>query len=210
MWVRGGGKYRGVEFTDGLRDRTASTGRGPEHCVRLARTRKRGDKPDQVMTQPGRQAICIGCVHALRCPSAISGGTSVNSTTSNSFFWTKASPALLSILRIITAFLFIPHGAEKLFGWLGGTQVHLMSLMGLAGVLEFFGGLLVLIGLATRPVAFILAGEMAFAYFLAHSPANFWPILNGGSMAIMFCFTFLYLSAAGAGPWSVDRLLHRR
>ncbi len=188
MWVRGGGKYRGVEFTDGLRDRTASTGRGPEHCVRLARTRKRGDKPDQVMTQPGRQAICIGCVHALRCPSVISGGTSVNSTTSNSFFWTKASPALLSILRIITAFLFIPHGAEKLFGWLGGTQVHLMSLMGLAGVLEF----------------------LAFAYFLAHSPANFWPILNGGSMAIMFCFTFLYLSAAGAGPWSVDRLLHRR
>jgi len=125
-------------------------------------------------------------------------------------FWTKASPYLLSILRIFTGFLFMPHGAEKLFGLLGGTRVPLMSLMGLAGVLEFFGGLLILIGLATRPVAFILAGEMAFAYFMAHNPAGFWPILNGGSMAVLFCFVFLYLSSAGAGPWSVDRLLRRR
>jgi len=83
-------------------------------------------------------------------------------------------------------------------------------LMGFAGVLEFFGGLLILVGLATRPVAFILSGEMAFAYFMAHAPTAFWPMLNGGSDAILFCFIFLYLSAAGAGPWSVDRLLHRQ
>lgn len=126
-----------------------------------------------------------------------------------SFFWTKSSPVLLSILRIVVGFLFMQHGAEKLFGALGGTSVALFSLMGVAGVLEFFGGLMVLIGLLTRPVAFILSGEMAFAYFIAHVHASVWPILNGGGMAVMFCFTFLYLSAAGAGPWSMDRLLHR-
>ncbi len=127
-----------------------------------------------------------------------------------SFFWIKASPFLLSVLRIVTGFLFMQHGAQKLFGLLGGTPVHLFSLMGLAGVLEFFGGLLVLIGLTTRPVAFILSGQMAFAYFMAHNPANFWPVLNDGDLAVMFCFVFLYLSAAGAGPWSVDHVWQRR
>lgn len=129
---------------------------------------------------------------------------------SDSFFWARTSPFLLSLLRIITGFLFMQHGAQKLFGLLGGSQVPLLSLMGLAGALEFFGGALVLIGLATRPAAFILSGEMALAYFMAHSPANFWPILNHGDMAVLFCFVFLYLSAAGAGPLSVDRALHRR
>ena len=128
--------------------------------------------------------------------------------TDRSWAWTKASPYLLSILRIVSGFLFMQHGAQKLFGVLGGTSVDWMSLMGLAGVLEFFGGLLVLIGLATRPVAFVLAGQMAVAYFMAHYAANFWPVLNGGDLAVLFCFAFLYLSAAGAGPWSVDRLLH--
>ena len=130
--------------------------------------------------------------------------------TDRSSFWTRSAPYLLSLLRFFTAFLFMEHGAQKLFGLLGGTSVPLFSLMGFAGVLEFFGGLLILVGLATRPVAFILSGEMAFAYFMAHAPTAFWPMLNGGSDAILFCFIFLYLSAAGAGPWSVDRLLHRQ
>lgn len=124
------------------------------------------------------------------------------------FFWTQWSPVLLSLLRIVTALLFMQHGAQKLFGFPGGGHtVELMSLMGLAGVLEFFGGLLVLLGLFTRPVAFILSGEMAFAYFMVHAHANFWPVINGGDLAVMFCFTFLYLSAAGGGTVSLDRVL---
>lgn len=126
--------------------------------------------------------------------------------------WTKWSPMLLSLLRLIAGFLFMQHGMQKLFGFPGaaGQTVQLFSLMGLAGVLECFGGFLVLIGLLTRPVAFILSGEMAFAYFMAHFPANhYWPILNHGNEAVLFCFVFLYLSAAGAGPLSVDRLLRR-
>lgn len=124
------------------------------------------------------------------------------------FIWTAASPYLLSVLRIIMGFLFMQHGAQKLFGLLGGSQVELFSLMGLAGILELFGGFLLLIGLVTRPVAFILSGEMAFAYFMAHFPrSHVFPILNGGDLAVAFCFVFLYLSAAGPGPWSVDRIL---
>jgi len=129
--------------------------------------------------------------------------------TDRSLAWTKASPYLLSILRIVSGLLFMQHGAQKLFGLLGGTPVHWLSLMGLAGALEFFGGLLLVVGLFTRPVAFVLAGEMAFAYFMVHGPQNFWPLLNGGDLAVLFCFAFLYLSAAGAGPLSVDRLLRR-
>ncbi len=130
----------------------------------------------------------------------------------NSSFWTKASPVLLSILRIVIGFLYMQHGAEKLFG-VPGDHFELISTAklftlapGLAGILEFGGGLLVLIGLFTRPVAFILSGEMAFAYFMVHFPHNHvFPLLNGGDLAVLFCFTFLYLSAAGPGPWSVDR-----
>lgn len=123
--------------------------------------------------------------------------------------WAKASPFLLSIFRIILAFLFMQHGAQKLFGFGGGHSVQLLSLMGLAGVLEFFGGLLVLLGLATRPVAFLLSGEMAFAYFMVHAPQSPWPLFNGGGMAVAFCFGFLYLSATGGGAWSLDRLVRR-
>lgn len=113
----------------------------------------------------------------------------------------------LALMRIVTGLLFLSHGIVKLFGFPVGAQpgqVPLVGLYGLAGVLELAGGLLVLIGLFTRPVAFILAGEMAVAYFMAHLPQNVFPVLNGGELAIMFCFNFLFLSASGAGSWSVD------
>lgn len=106
---------------------------------------------------------------------------------------------------------------KKLFGFPGGDHVELITSAklltlapGLAGILEFFGGLLLLLGLFSRPVAFILSGEMAAAYFMAHFPHNhIFPLLNGGGLAVAFCFTFLYISAAGPGPWSLDRVLHR-
>ena len=111
---------------------------------------------------------------------------------------------LQGILRIVAGLLFMQHGAQKLFGMLGGTQVELMSLVGLAGVLEFFGGLLVAVGLFTRIVAFILSGEMAAAYFMAHLPQGFWPIENGGELSALFCFVFLFFAAAGPGRFSID------
>jgi putative oxidoreductase len=127
-------------------------------------------------------------------------------------FWSKGSPALLSVLRIVTAFLFMEHGAQKLLGVPGaeGHKVELLSLMGFAGCLELIGGGLILLGLFTRPIAFLLAGEMAFAYFMAHAPQGFWPVLNHGEAAVFYCFVFLYFSAAGGGPWSLDRLLRHR
>ena len=129
----------------------------------------------------------------------------------NSFYasWT---PRLLSVLRIITAFLFIAHGAQKLFGFLappGAPTPPLMSLIGIGGVLEFFGGLLFLVGLFTRPIAFILSGMMAVAYFMAHAPQGFWPLQNKGELAVLYCFVFLFFAVAGGGAWSVDRLLRR-
>ncbi|MGH8174465.1 MAG: DoxX family protein [Rhodanobacteraceae bacterium] len=128
-----------------------------------------------------------------------------------SAFWSKWSPVLLSVLRIVAAFLFMQHGAQKLLGFpgAGDHKAELMSLMGFAGVLELFGGGLLLLGLFTRPVAFILSGQMAFAYFMVHAPQGFWPALNGGDAAVLFCFLFLYLSAAGGGPWSLDRMMRR-
>jgi putative oxidoreductase len=113
-------------------------------------------------------------------------------------------PRLLSLMRIIVGLLFVQHGVQKLFGGLGGERVELLSLMGLAGVLEFGCGLLLVAGLCTRPVAFILAGEMASAYFMVHAPQGFWPILNKGELAVLYCFAFLYMAVAGPGPWSVD------
>ncbi len=121
----------------------------------------------------------------------------------------RLAPPLLSILRIVTSLVFLSHGVVKLFGFPAGAkpgQVPLFGLYGLAGVLEFVGGLLVFFGLFTRPVAFVLSGEMAVAYFMAHLPASPYPVLNGGEAAILYCFNFLYLAAAGAGPWSVDAL----
>ena len=125
--------------------------------------------------------------------------------------WSKWSPALLSLLRIVVAFLFMEHGMMKLFGYpgAGDHKVELMSLMGLAGVLETFGGALILLGLFTRPIAFILSGEMAFAYFMVHVKGGFWPLLNQGEAAVFYCFVFLYFSAAGGGPYSLDRMLRK-
>ena len=122
------------------------------------------------------------------------------------------APYLRSVLRIVVAFLFIAHGTQKLFGVPSAeprAPVELMSLMGLAGVIETFGGLLLLLGLFTRPVAFVLAGEMAAAYFMSHAPRGFGPLLNRGEPATLFCFVWLYLAAAGPGPWSLDALRRR-
>lgn len=117
------------------------------------------------------------------------------------------SPRALALLRIVAALLFIAHGTMKLFNFPAGEtpmSVELFSLMGLAGILETFGGLLLLVGLFTRPVAFVLAGQMAVAYFMAHWPQSFYPALNGGDAAILFCFVFLYFVFAGPGAWSAD------
>jgi len=119
------------------------------------------------------------------------------------------APWLLSVLRIVTALLDIPHGTSKIFGFPragSGATVELSSLLGLAGSLEMVGGALILVGLFTRPVAFVLSGEMAFAYFMAHAPRNLHQLLNQGELPILFCFIYLYLAFAGAGPLSLDRL----
>jgi putative oxidoreductase len=120
---------------------------------------------------------------------------------------TRSTPHVLSLLRIVSAFLFMLHGTQK---WLNfpaprSSPTELMSLSGVAGVLELFGGLLLLLGLFTRPVAFVLSGLMAFAYFIAHAPHGFWPLLNRGELAALYSFVFLYLAAAGGGPWSLDQ-----
>ncbi len=118
------------------------------------------------------------------------------------------SGPLLSILRIMTGLLFLAHGTSKLLRFPVVQHypdgVTLFSFSGLIGVLELVGGILIVLGLFTRLTAFIMSGFMAVAYFMAHAPRGFHPINNGGELAIMFCFVFLYLAAAGAGPWSVD------
>lgn len=114
-------------------------------------------------------------------------------------------PRLLSVLRIATGFLFMLHGTQKLFNLPAGQGgVELFSFMGLAGVLEALGGLLFLLGLFTRPVAFVLSGMMAVAYFMAHAPQAPLPIQNQGELAVLYCFVFLFFAAAGAGVWSLD------
>jgi putative oxidoreductase len=123
--------------------------------------------------------------------------------------WTTWGPYLQSVLRIAAAFFFLQSGTMKLFAVPvgvppdGGT-VPLLSQVGVGGVLEVVGGALLLIGLFTRPVAFVLAGEMAVAYFQFHFPQGFWPVENNGFAAALYCFVWLYFSAAGAGPWSLD------
>lgn len=132
---------------------------------------------------------------------------------SNAFFaiWT---PRVLSVLRIVTAYLYVMHGTAKLLGVphvASFDKLQVFSLIGLAGVLELVGGALLLIGLFTRPVAFILCGEMAFAYFMGHAPKGnvLVPMLNGGELAVLYCFVFLFFAVAGAGAWSVDGLRRR-
>src|SRR5207244_45746 len=119
------------------------------------------------------------------------------------------APRLLSVLRMVAGAMFIQHGAQKLFGALGGHAMPLMSQMGVGGLLEFLGGILLLLGLFTRPAAFVLSGEMAVAYFQVHAPQGFWPVVNKGEPAVLYCFLFLYLAVAGGGLWSVDHLLWR-
>jgi putative oxidoreductase len=132
-------------------------------------------------------------------------------TESNQAVWTAR---MLSVLRIVLGLLYFEHGTNKVFGWPSSGRppvpYELMSLNGVAGVLETVGGALILIGLFTRPAAFFLAGEMAVAYFKVHIVRSIFPIGNGGDNVVMFCFTFLYLVFAGAGPWSLDAILTRR
>lgn len=154
-------------------------------------------------------------------------------------FSAQWSSRVLSVLRIIVAFLFVVHGSQKLFGYppqppppppppqaaqqANQTQTpppapappqpaqqQLPPLMLVAGWLELVGGLLIFLGLFTRPVAFILSGEMAVAYFMQHAPNSFWPVINKGEPAVLFCFIFFYLVFAGGGVWSIDSLLRRR
>ena len=123
--------------------------------------------------------------------------------------WPGLAPRLQSVLRIVAAFMFMEAGTMKLFAFPigmppdGGTA-KLLSQVGIGGILEAFGGALLLLGLFTRPVAFLLAGEMAVAYFQFHFPQGFWPTMNGGGAAALYCFVWLYFSAAGPGPWSLD------
>lgn len=123
---------------------------------------------------------------------------------------TEWAPRVLSILRIVTALIFMAHGTAKLLGFpASDMSPAAFSLGWIAGVLELFGGALLVIGLFTRPVAFVLSGLMAAAYFIAHAPQSFYPVLNGGDAAILYCFVFLYFVLAGPGPWSVDAMRGR-
>jgi putative oxidoreductase len=124
--------------------------------------------------------------------------------------WSAWAPQLLSLLRIVAAFMFIQSGTVKLFGFPmampDGTTASLATQIGIGALLELVGGGLLLVGLFTRPAAFVLSGEMAVAYFQFHAPQSFWPVVNQGQPAVLYCFIWLYLSAAGAGPWSLDAL----
>jgi putative oxidoreductase len=125
-------------------------------------------------------------------------------------------PQLLSVLRIVTTFLFFTHGTEDVFGWPWDpaaepfSEPQISGLQGVGHILEVVGGPILLLGLFTRPIAFIFSGEMAIAYFYSHQPRTFWPILNAGEDAVFFSFTFLYLAAVGGGPWALDRLRRGR
>jgi putative oxidoreductase len=129
--------------------------------------------------------------------------------------WGHGAPYWQSVLRIVAAFVFLLFGTSKLFAFPaamlpGGLTARPPSLAFEAGWLETLGGAFLIAGLFTRPIAFVLAGEMAVAYFKFHEPKSFWPTVNGGVPAVLFCFVWLYLSAAGGGPWSLDAVLHRR
>jgi len=117
---------------------------------------------------------------------------------------------IYAILRVITGILFACHGAQKLFGALGGTAMTSNPMMLVGGIIEFGGGLLIAIGLFTSWAAFLASGEMAVAYFMVHAKGGFWPIINKGELAVVYCFLFLYIAARGAGPYSMDAQLRKR
>ena len=126
----------------------------------------------------------------------------------------RAVQATYILLRVVAGLLFFQAGAMKLFGWFGGMPgggtAPLMSQVGIGGALEVFGGIAIILGLLTRPIAFILSGEMAVAYWQFHAPNGAWPIQNQGQPAVLFCFIFLYMAAQGAGDWSLDELIRRK
>ncbi len=128
-------------------------------------------------------------------------------------FTTKWQPTVLSLLRFVTGLLFLQYGLAKLLKWPPVPmfeKVELFSLYGAAGSFELVGGILLVLGLFTRPVAFIVSGEMAFAYFMGHAPRGLFPIINNGGLAILFCFVFLYLAFSGGGPISLDAMLRKK
>lgn len=125
-------------------------------------------------------------------------------------FLAKYTESIYAILRIVAGLLFACHGAQKLFGALGGQQVTGNAFMMLAGIIEFFGGLLIAVGLFAGIAAFIASGQMAVAYFKVHAPNGFWPIQNQGELAMLYCFLFLYIAARGSGAFSMDRMVRRR
>jgi putative oxidoreductase len=128
----------------------------------------------------------------------------------------RVSAVTYFLLRVVSGLLFFHSGSVKFLGWFGGmpgapgSTAPLMSQIGIGGALEFFGGLAIMLGLFTRPVAFILSGEMAVAYWQFHAPHGTWPVQNHGEPAVLFCFIFLYIAAQGGGGWSLDALMKRK
>ena len=115
----------------------------------------------------------------------------------------RLEPHAYALLRIVAGLMFTFHGLQKLFGMFGGRTAELISLRGLAGIIELVGGTLVMVGLYTAPAAFVASGQMAFAYFMSHQPQAFWPIQNRGELAALYCFVFLYIATRGSGRWAV-------
>ncbi len=154
------------------------------------------------------EMLCLGTLTRYQSSAWKLRGTTIMSEILAA--WT---PRALSVLRIIAGLMIIEHGMAKLIGFPSVpafAKLQPLSLLGAAGFIELVGGALVIIGLFTQPICFVIAGEMAVAYFMSHAPKSFYPLLNGGTLAIMYCFTFLYLSTAGAGPWSVDAVMKKR
>ena len=122
----------------------------------------------------------------------------------------RYSEVIYCVMRLVVGLAFAQHGAQKLFGALGGQKVPLDGLMGLAAVIEFFGGLLIAIGLAAGWAAFIASGQMAVAYFMVHAKGGFWPIINKGELAVAYCFVFLYIASRGSGRYSLEAALKKK
>jgi putative oxidoreductase len=142
---------------------------------------------------------------------AVAGLATRSSDSASAATLDRLAPYVLSILRIVAALLFLEHGMSRLFGFPSPLPTpHVFTMYWFAGAIEFTGGALVLLGLFSRPAAFIMSGEMAFAYFISHAPHGFFPILNRGDGAILYCFIFLYIAFAGPGPLSLDALWRRR